>query len=209
MILFSLTVFINSILSKDNTSENLFYSEYSREFTFIDEDFFEEGIEVERDLFKDDEITEVEELVEQKEEFIPRPAGRWVYMKVTAYSPFNAYDKNSRYQDGFTSTMVNTQSGRTQDMYGIAACPRTLPYGTRIFIPEYHEMLSRNRTSVPAEPWQKVDDTGSYMRRFRPHWRVINGERQYIHAHIDLRFRLERTALRWGVKYIPVFVYSG
>jgi 3D (Asp-Asp-Asp) domain-containing protein len=94
--------------------------------------------------------------------------GRWVWAKLTGYTPWDAIDSHSGFQDGYTATMVNTRSSHPNHIYGIAANPRHLPYGTQVYVPGYWEALQRNRTSVPRE-MTRVDDTGSRVRSFRPH----------------------------------------
>lgn len=149
----------------------------------------------------------IEEVVEVQyvEEVVPEPKGRWIWAKVTAYTP--GVESCGIYADGFTSIMVNTNSTNPNNVYGIAANPRVLPYGTSVYVPGYWEMLQGNRNLVPTE-MTKIDDTGSAMVRFRPHWRSVNSQRVWIEAHLDVRVRQVRTALNWGVKYIQVFVYD-
>lgn len=118
---------------------------------------------------------------------VQQPKGRWVEVAVTAYTPFDAIDSRSGFQDGYTSIMVNTQSGNPNHMYGIAADPRVLPYGTEIYVPGYWEALQRNKVSKPTR-MTRVDDTGGAMRRS---WR------RYGVIHIDLRFRTTRGARNW------------
>lgn len=138
------------------------------------------------------------------------PPGRWIRALVTVYTPWDEIDRNSGYQDGFTATMVNTRSTNPNHIYGIAADPRVLPYGTRIYVPGYWEALQRNRTSRPTE-MMRVDDTGGTMRQNWSRHRII---------HIDLRFRTQRGALNWlrsnahlgevdsrGRLWMNVFVY--
>ena len=147
----------------------------------------------------------VQEETIYEEEYVPAPSGRWIWAKVTAYT--NGPESCGQYADGFTSIMVNTNSTNPNNVYGIAANPRVLSYGTSVYVPGYWEMLQRNRTLVPTE-MTKIDDTGVDMRRFRPHWRTVDGRRVWIEAHLDIRVRQVRTALNWGVKYLQVFVYE-
>ena len=134
--------------------------------------------------------------------------GRWVlyYALTTGYTP--GAESCYPYADGKTSIGVNTLSPNPDNMYGIAANPRVLPYGTKVFIEDYSRILQSNRNSVPSTIYQKVDDTGGRMRSFKPHYRSVNGKRVLISFHIDLRFRTVRAALNWGVRYIPVLVWK-
>ena len=123
--------------------------------------------------------------------------GKWVYAKVTAYTPWDAIDANSGFQDGYTSTMVDTTSSDPNSVYGIAADPRVIPYGTKIYVPGYWESLQNNRTLIPTE-MTKVDDTGSAL--------VKSAEMGVI--HLDIRYRTSRKAKEWGVKWMNVFIYD-
>lgn len=147
----------------------------------------------------EDEIVEVETPIVKEE-----PKGRWAWALVTAYTP--GPESCGIYADGKTSIGVNTKSPNPNHIYGIAADPRDIPYGTKVFIPEYWEMLQRNRNSKPTE-MTEIDDTGSAMRHFKPHWRTVNGERVWIEFHFDARVRQVSTALQWGRQYLRVFVY--
>lgn len=133
------------------------------------------------------------------------PRGRWAWAKVTAYTP--GPESCGPYADGFTSVGVNTRSIDPNNIYGLAADPRDIPYGTAVFIPEYWEMLQNNFTSVPSR-MTEIDDTGGAMRQFRPHYRNIRNQRVYIEFHIDVRFRQVSTCRRWGVKYLRIFIYE-
>jgi len=125
-----------------------------------------------------------------------QPSGRWVWAKVTAYTPWDEIDANSGYQDGYTAIMVDTQSGNPNEMYGIAADPRAIPYGTRVYVPEYWESLQNNKNSIPTRII--VDDTGGAMRQSWDH-----GE-----LHIDVRYRTKDAARKWGVKHMKIFIYE-
>jgi 3D (Asp-Asp-Asp) domain-containing protein len=140
-----------------------------------------------------------------QEEYVPQPRGRWAWALVTDYTP--GPESCGPYADGFTSIMVNTNSTNPNNVYGIAANPRVLPYGTSVYVPGYWEMLQRNTNLVPTE-MTKIDDTGADMRRFRPHWRTIDGQRVKIEFHLDIRVRQVRTALNWGRQYKRVFIYE-
>lgn len=149
------------------------------------------------------EKKEVEQ--EKKVEVIPLPKGRWIWAKVTAYTA--GKESCGIYADGKTSIGVKVTDAHGPDnIYGIAADPSVLPYGTKIYIPEYSKMLANNRTSKPSTKYETVDDTGSAMRSFCPHWRWVGGEKVLINFHLDIRVRQVSTARKWGVKYIQVYV---
>jgi 3D (Asp-Asp-Asp) domain-containing protein len=102
---------------------------------------------------------------------------------------------------------VRVHSSNPSNAYGIAADPRVIPYGTNIYIKEYDDMLQNNKNFVPSNV-ASVDDTGGAMRQFKPQWRDVGGETVIIEIHLDVRFRLEKTATKWGVKYLQVFIYD-
>lgn len=131
----------------------------------------------------------------KKEKEIPK--GRWVHAKVTAYTPWDVIDSNSGYQDGYTSIMVNTSSTNPNNIYGIAADPRAIPYGTKVYVPGYWESIRNNKNSIPTK-MTVIDDTGGALRR--------SYDRGII--HIDVRYRTEQAARNWGVKWMKVFVYD-
>ena len=135
---------------------------------------------------------------------LPSPTGKWMMAKVTAYT--SGPESCGIYADGFTSIGVEVHSGCPDDMYGIAANPSVLPYGTKIYIPDYHNMLRNNKTSKTSTFYENVDDTGGAMVSFVPHYSEVNGKMTYINFHLDVRFNKVSTARMWGVKYIPVFV---
>lgn len=122
--------------------------------------------------------------------------GKWVRALVTAYTPWDVADSDSGYQDGFTSTMVDTRSLNPNHIYGVAADPRAVPYGTKIYIPEYWESLQSNKNSIPTKI--VVDDTGGAMRNS---W--DNGI-----LHFDVRYRTTKAAKRWGKRWMMVYIYD-
>jgi 3D (Asp-Asp-Asp) domain-containing protein len=110
----------------------------------------------------------------------------WIHATVTGYSPHDTIDSgHASTQDTKTATM---RDWRTHP-YGLAADPKILPYGTYIQVPGYLEK------SEPNTAWM-VDDTGGNMRKS---WR-----RGII--HIDVRFRTESSARKFGKKDISVLV---
>lgn len=169
-----------------------------QDYNLKDKNFFEENI-------KNSSLFIVNDIPEQLNVENHQPHGRWTWAKVTAYTP--GVESCGPYADGKTSIGVNTRSHNPNHVYGIAANPRVIPYGTKVYIEDYWNMLQNNVNLIPTE-MVEVDDTGSAMRNFRPHWRNVNGERVYIEAHIDVRVRRVSTAREWGVKYIPIFIYE-
>jgi 3D (Asp-Asp-Asp) domain-containing protein len=128
------------------------------------------------------------------------PRGRWVWARVTAYTHHYA-SCGKRPSDpgyGITSTGVNVLSGDPNDAYGIAADPRAVPYGTRIYVPGYYESLLNNQNFVPTEMID-VDDTGGALRNSWSRERII---------HLDVRYRTETAARNWGVRWMQVFIYD-
>lgn len=125
------------------------------------------------------------------------PKGYWVWATVTAYEPSSV--SCGKYADGKTSTGVNVHSTDPQKAYGYAADPRMIPYGTSIYVPQYWEILQKNRNPNfrPSEPLI-VDDTGGIMRR--------SGDKGII--HIDVRFRTIAACKKWGVRRMKIFIYE-
>lgn len=112
----------------------------------------------------------------------------WWYVRatVTAYSPHDKIDAGRPdTEDTKTATMVDWRTSP----YGIAADPRAIPYNTCIYVPGYLERSS----PYTAHP---VDDTGGRMRKS---WRKGI-------LHIDLRFKTESSATKWGTKELDVLV---
>lgn len=97
--------------------------------------------------------------------------------KVTGYTP--GEESCGIYADGITSTGTDAWT-----LWGVAADPKALPYGTLIYI--------------PGVGYREVDDTGSAMRE------AWSKDKQ---VHIDLRFNNVKEALQWGVRHIQVHVF--
>lgn len=144
------------------------------------------------------ETLPVQEIVEKPYEEVDEPAGRWIWARVTAYTAWDPIDANSGYQDGYTSTMVDTCSNNPHDVYGIAADPRAIPYGTAIYVPGYWESLQKNKIMVPTR-MTIVDDTGGMLRNSWDNEKIV---------HLDVRYRTRRAALNWGVRWMRVFIYE-
>jgi 3D (Asp-Asp-Asp) domain-containing protein len=102
---------------------------------------------------------------------------RSVVAKVTGYTP--GVESCGIFADGITSTGRNAWS-----LWGVAADPSLLPYGTLVFI--------------PGVGYREVDDTGSAMREA---WRNRK------ETHIDLRFQDLTEAKIWGVRQLPVHIF--
>jgi 3D (Asp-Asp-Asp) domain-containing protein len=127
---------------------------------------------------------------------VEEPKGRWVWATVTAYSPHvRSCGKWSRL--GLTSTGVQVRSADPDNAYGIAADPKVIPYGTSIYVPGYWEKLQNNANFIPSE-MTSVDDTGGGMRQ--------STRRGVI--HIDIRFRSQSEAVKWGTKRMKIFIYD-
>ncbi len=111
------------------------------------------------------------------------------YMTITGYCPcakccgwkLNRYGnpvynygsgRGKRKRVGYTSTGTKAEVGT------IAADVRSVPYGTRIYVPGYG--------------FGEVKDTGGALKG----------------NHIDLYFNSHREAVKWGVKYLKVAVWS-
>lgn len=100
------------------------------------------------------------------------PKPKLILMKVTAYDP---YDKHCV---GRWAGRRKTATGKNAEIFdGVAADPKLLAYGTKLFIPGIGERV--------------VDDTGSAMRKA--------GNRGLY--HIDVRTRSHREAKRFGVQW--------
>jgi 3D (Asp-Asp-Asp) domain-containing protein len=100
-----------------------------------------------------------------------------IIAKVTGYTP--GKESCGIYADGITSTGANAWS-----LWGVAADPKALPYGTLIYI--------------PGVGYREVDDTGSAMREAWSKDKKV---------HIDLRFNNVKEALQWGVREIKVHIF--
>jgi 3D (Asp-Asp-Asp) domain-containing protein len=127
---------------------------------------------------------------------VEEPKGKWVTAIVTAYSP-HARSCGKWSHLGKTSTGVKVRTPNPDDAYGIAADPKVIPYGTKVYVPGYYEMLQNNKTCIPTE-MTEVDDTGGGMRQ--------SARRGII--HIDVRFRTEKAAKEWGKKKMDIFIYD-
>lgn len=137
--------------------------------------------------------------------------GRWVTAYVRAYSAFDTIDSGHKFNDGKTAGPSNINLNTTTDpnqMYGFACDPSYLPHGTRIYVPGYWEKLQANRVSVPTRMTEVNDTCGGIGKRIQ---RKYKGVAYYI----EVRFRSERAARRWGVNngqaegtFMQVYIYD-
>lgn len=111
----------------------------------------------------------------------------WRMAEVTAYCPCALCCGDSA--DGRTANMTRTD----RVPYNFAA-DRSLPFGTRIFIPRGLGVLDRVRAD---ERTFVVDDRGG----------ALDAEaRRYGTLRLDLRVKSHAWAVRFGRRMIPVFV---
>jgi 3D (Asp-Asp-Asp) domain-containing protein len=132
------------------------------------------------------------------------PKGRWVTVIATAYSPKDKIDSNHPHcKDDFTASMTRI----SKNPYGIAVPMRrdgrgrsTVPvvaeYGSQIYIPSGYGYLDNSRKE---DRIFVCDDTGGLINR---NTRVTGI------PHIDLRFKSEAAAKKFGKKKIEVFIYD-
>lgn len=118
-------------------------------------------------------------------------------MRVRAYTPWDEIDRNSPYRDGLTATLKDTREFPNQ--WGVAVCPRHIPYGTKLVIPGYNP--SRH---FPADHEWEADDTGAIIRREARRWRAGQTDLPLI----EVRFIHERSARRWGTQVLDVRIYE-
>lgn len=121
-------------------------------------------------------------------------AGEWVPLVVeaTAYCPGRCCCGPRAH--GRTSTGV-----RVRDVpYGIASVPRTIPYGTQVWIPAGLGYLD-NQTPNDADRVWTVDDTGGAL------W---DDEARRGVVRIDLRFIHHSSAVRFGRRRITIYTWK-
>ena len=123
-------------------------------------------------------------------------AGEWVPMEVvaTAYDPDCSICCGTRHANR-TANGTNTNEAP----YGVAADPRSIPFGTSVWVPTGCGYLDH---SLPDERDRcfLVDDTGSALIRDS---RVPGAL-----PHIDLRFIHHANARRFGRKVIQIFIWK-
>ena len=94
---------------------------------------------------------------------------------VTAYAPYD--NKSGICNDGTPDTTATN----TKPEYGtLAADPKRIPYGTRIYVPEYG--------------YGTVEDTGSALRKDKDNIRI------------DVYMDTYEEAMRWGKKEMIVYI---
>jgi 3D (Asp-Asp-Asp) domain-containing protein len=126
--------------------------------------------------------------------------GYWQQARLSAYSPHDALDKAYRETKGERWRWI-TADGRTdvrRQPHGIAA-PGSLPFGTRIFIPQGLGFLDRS-LSLPSARCLVVDDRGSAIQ---------SGDVPEGIIRLDLRYRTEYSAINFGIKDAWVFILTG
>ncbi len=119
--------------------------------------------------------------------------GRWVEAVLTAYSPLDDHTRDDvNNPDRLTST-----GKRTADVpYGVAADPRSVPYGAQVYIPVGLGYLDESR---PTARCFCCDDTGSVIKRRTRRTGVL---------HIDLRFKSVESAIVFGTKKAWIYIYD-
>lgn len=113
---------------------------------------------------------------------LPISAGEWtskrIKVKVTAYCPCEICC--GRFADGKTFTE------RDADKAGVAVDPNVFPLGSRFDIPGYNRGTNKNGS------WILADDIGAGVQGY----------------HIDIRFKTHEEAVKWGVKYLTVRIWT-
>jgi len=99
-------------------------------------------------------------------------------MIVRAYSPWDAVDKEYRLKNPIPITARGNHC--SEHPYGIAAYLPDYPRGTTISVPGYNDNKATS-----------VDDTGGDLRKAKGGW-------------IEIRFKTEAEAKRWGKQTIKV-----
>jgi len=133
------------------------------------------------DQSEDSNLSKVIEIKKEKEQ--PKVTENFKYdktiwAKVTAYTP--GEESCGKFADGYTSTGTNAWV-----INGVAAAPKIIPYGSWVHI--------------PGVGYREVDDTGGAMKKS---W---NEDKIF---HVDLRFNSVKQAREWGVRWLPVHIYT-
>jgi 3D (Asp-Asp-Asp) domain-containing protein len=135
---------------------------------------------------------------------VEEPKGKWITVIATGYSPKDKIDSNHpACKDDFTASMTRISKNpyavavpMSRDNKGRSTVPVIASYGAKIYIPTGHGYLDNSR---PGDRIFTCDDTGG----------VINSRtRRTGIPHIDLRFKSEAAAKKFGKKTIEVFVYD-
>lgn len=125
--------------------------------------------------------------------------GYWTQARLSAYSPHDALDREYHESKGAKWRWI-TADGKTDVRHrphGVAA-PRSLPFGTRVFIPTGHGYLDKSRPSAHERSFI-LDDRGSAIE---------SGASTEGRLWLDLRYRTEHSALAFGVKDAWVFIIT-
>lgn len=129
----------------------------------------------------------------------PAAEGRWVQAVCTAYSPHDALDAEYRATKGADRWRTAYGVDVRESPYGVAAPSLArsslgLASGTRIYVPTGEGYLDQ---SCPCRVFT-VDDTGGLITSRTAESGLL---------HLDLRFRTEYSARRFGMRVIFVFIY--
>jgi len=115
--------------------------------------------------------------------------GRWVMAEVTSYCPCALCCGD--FADGRTANMTRVD----RVPYAFAA-DKSLPFGTRIYVPAGLGVLDKIRAD---DRWLVVDDRGGALD---------TEARRYDVLRLDLRVREHWWAVRFGRQKLPFFIAS-
>lgn len=122
------------------------------------------------------------------------PAGQWHEAIVTAYSPHDALDRAYHQTKGADRWRTAYGSDVRAKPYGIAAPPHLR--GRRIYLPLASNFLIESHA---LDRIFTVDDTGALVTSRTETTGIL---------HLDLRYRTEHSALRYGVQRVWVYVVA-
>lgn len=140
----------------------------------------------------------------EPEPVVQEPKGRWITVIATGYSPNDKIDKDHPHcKDDFTASMTRISRNpyavavpMRKDRHGRSSIPVIVDYRAKMYIPTGYGYLDKSR---PDDRIFVCDDTGG----------VINSRtRRTGIPHIDLRFKTEAAAKKFGKKKIEVFIYD-
>ncbi len=123
-------------------------------------------------------VIEVKKVKEQPKTTENFEYDKTIWAKVTAYTP--GEESCGKFADGFTSTGTNAWV-----INGVAVAPKIIPYGSWVHIPNVG--------------YREVDDTGGAMKSSWEKDKTF---------HVDLRFHSVKQAREWGVRWLPVHIYT-
>lgn len=121
------------------------------------------------------------------------PKGRWVKVVATGYSPHDQLDSAYHATKGAWRWKTATLTDVRTKPYGIAVPFDRIPRGAAVYVPPGSGYVGADGHIFEA------DDTGKDIR--------ANTGRTGT-THIDLRFKTEHSARRYGRRDLWVFVYS-